>query len=438
MYEGTPTAQIGTYTSTYCISDTTTGGSILVDITIQIHGSNEARFYQFDLEQKNNPGLKADVIGIIGENTIVLRIPEGTDVTSLQPSIDYGAGMGAQLPSGYWNGSKHNFTNPVIYTLTAPDGVTKKQYTVSVEFVPAGSSGGTNPGGNTGNTGGNTGSTGGGTGSTGGSTDSGTGSSGSGTGNTGGSTGSGTGSSGGSTGGGTGATTPTQPTTPSQPATPNRPSTPSQPAASAASGASSSNPQVAYPAVGRVVKSGGAYYRIIASNGMVKSVELKGLVKKKTSTFKIPATVKVDGYIYQVTSIGNKAFMNNKYLKKITIGKYVTSIGTYAFRGCKKLASVTIPNSVVTIGNGAFYQCTSLKKVVIGKSLQMIGKNAFQGCKNLRTLTIQSKKLRSVGKAAVKGVYKRAVIRVPKNKVKAYKKLFNKKTGFSGRMTLRK
>ena len=42
--------------------------------------------------------------------------------------------MGTELPSGFWNGSKHDFTSPVVYTLTAPDGVTKKSYTVSVEF----------------------------------------------------------------------------------------------------------------------------------------------------------------------------------------------------------------------------------------------------------------------------------------------------------------
>ena len=61
-------------------------------------------------------------------------MPRGTNITELKPSIDYGSGMGTELPSGFWNGSKHDFTSPVVYTLTAPDGVTKKSYTVSVEF----------------------------------------------------------------------------------------------------------------------------------------------------------------------------------------------------------------------------------------------------------------------------------------------------------------
>ena len=52
----------------------------------------------------------------------------------MKPSIDYGQQWKTELPSGFWNGSKHDFTSPVVYTLTAPDGVTKKSYTVSVEF----------------------------------------------------------------------------------------------------------------------------------------------------------------------------------------------------------------------------------------------------------------------------------------------------------------
>ena len=52
----------------------------------------------------------------------------------MKPSIDYGSGMGTGLSSDFWNGSTHDFTSPVVYTLTAPDGVTKKSYTVSVEF----------------------------------------------------------------------------------------------------------------------------------------------------------------------------------------------------------------------------------------------------------------------------------------------------------------
>ena len=133
-YTGVVTASAGDYSSQYKISDTETQESIQVTVTIHVVPSDQAAFYSFVLKKVENPGLKQDVIGAIGEDTIVLRVPKGTNVTKLKPSIDYGSGMGTGLSSDFWNGSTHDFTSPVVYTLTAPDGVTKKSYTVSVEF----------------------------------------------------------------------------------------------------------------------------------------------------------------------------------------------------------------------------------------------------------------------------------------------------------------
>ena len=133
-YTGVVTASARDYSSQYKISDTETQESIQVTVTIHVVPSDQAAFYSFVLKKVENPGLKQDVIGAIGEDTIVLRVPKGTNVTKLKPSIDYGSGMGTGLSSDFWNGSTHDFTSPVVYTLTAPDGVTKKSYTVSVEF----------------------------------------------------------------------------------------------------------------------------------------------------------------------------------------------------------------------------------------------------------------------------------------------------------------
>ena len=67
-----------------------------------------------------------------------------------------------------------------------------------------------------------------------------------------------------------------------------------------------------------------------------------------------------------------------------------------------------------------------------------IGDNAFKGYKKLKTITIESKNIKSVGKDAVKNIHKKATIKVPKDKVKAYKKLFDKKTGFTSKMKIKK
>ena len=68
----------------------------------------------------------------------------------------------------------------------------------------------------------------------------------------------------------------------------------------------------------------------------------------------IPSTVTYSNTTYNVTSIGNSAFMGCTGLTSITIQKGVTSIGFSAFRSCQKLTSVTIPEGVTSIGEEAF------------------------------------------------------------------------------------
>ena len=94
-----------------------------------------------------------------------------------------------------------------------------------------------------------------------------------------------------------------------------------------------------------------------------------------------------------------------------------------------KLTSITMPSQITTIGEQAFYQCTSLTKITIPSKVTTIGKQAFYGCKKLKTITIKTKKLTSkkIGDKAFKGIYKRAIIKVPKANLKAYKSLLKKK-----------
>ena len=99
--------------------------------------------------------------------------------------------------------------------------------------------------------------------------------------------------------------------------------------------------------------------------------------QKNAATVNVPATVKISGKKYKVTEIKANAFKKNKKLTRITIGK----------------------------------------------NIKKIGKNAFLGCKNLNTITVKTSLLtkKSVGKDAFKGINAKAVAKVPKKKLKAYK-----------------
>ena len=129
-----------------------------------------------------------------------------------------------------------------------------------------------------------------------------------------------------------------------------------------------------------------AWYKVTkagTTDGKVGTVEYVKPVNKKKRTVSIPATIKVDGIKYKVTGIASKAFRNNKYITKVTIGKYVQKIGSCAFYKCKKLKNITI-----------------------------------------KTKKMSTKK---VGKSAFKGINSKATIKVPRSKYKAYKKLLKKK-----------
>ena len=119
-----------------------------------------------------------------------------------------------------------------------------------------------------------------------------------------------------------------------------------------------------------------------------------------------------------VTTIGNKAFMNNAYITKVVMPDSVTTmedgvfqypgssnnelpfgncvslkeivfsnnlnnIGNNTFNGCTSLTSITIPDSVTSIGNGTFSYCTSLTSITIPDRVTSIGNNTFNGCSGL-------------------------------------------------------
>lgn len=103
----------------------------------------------------------------------------------------------------------------------------------------------------------------------------------------------------------------------------------------------------------------------------------------------------------------------------------------YAGTGNKKAASVTIPVTVkignitykvTSVADSAFKNCKKLKKVIIGSNITEIGQQAFYGCKNLKSITVKSKVLKKVGSKAFKGIHGKAKIKVPKAKLKDYKK----------------
>lgn len=134
-------------------------------------------------------------------------------------------------------------------------------------------------------------------------------------------------------------------------------------------------------AKGATFTAGKLKYKITSAAKGKAAVQVRAPGSKKAKSLAIPARVKKDGVSYAVTSIG-----------------------TGAFKNCKKLGKITI-----------------------GKNVAVISQNAFSGCKALKKITVKSTGLKKVGKNALKGIHKKAVIKVPKKKLKTYRKLWKKK-----------
>ena len=149
---------------------------------------------------------------------------------------------------------------------------------------------------------------------------------------------------------------------------------------------------------------------------------------KKATTVTIPASIKDEnGVSYKVTSVAPKAFQNNKKIKTVKLGSNIKSVGKNAFKGCTNLKKVTLDKNLKEISSSAFAGCTKLTSVTIPAGVKEIQSNAFNGCKNLKKITIQTTVLKKVGSKAFKGIHKNAVIKVPKKKLSAYKKLLKNK-----------
>ena len=112
----------------------------------------------------------------------------------------------------------------------------------------------------------------------------------------------------------------------------------------------------------------------------------------KTKTCTVPDTVIADGKKCKVTVIKSGAFKNNSKVVTIKVGKNVTKIEDYAFKNCAKL----------------------------------------------KTIVIKSKKLtsKSLSRKTFKGISKKTTIKVPKAKLKTYKKLF-RKNGLSNKVKIK-
>ncbi len=157
-------------------------------------------------------------------------------------------------------------------------------------------------------------------------------------------------------------------------------------------GESQSPSEEKFPDVGTKIRLSTGTYQVTKASNKAREVTFVKPKNSKKITLSIPPTITIDGYCYKVTAIANKACKGNKKLKSVKIG-----------------------------GN-----------------VKKIGKEAFLNCKRLRRIAVKSTALKSIGKNSIKGIYKKAIITVPKERYPTYKKLLTSKTGYKKTMKIKK
>lgn len=91
-----------------------------------------------------------------------------------------------------------------------------------------------------------------------------------------------------------------------------------------------------------------------------------------------------------VIMIKDEAFVDCKYLYKVTLPNTLEHIGMGAFWGCSGLLQINIPEGVICVEDYAFNSCSSLLSIKLPKSLNCIGQTAFSGCESLVSIIVEN------------------------------------------------
>jgi len=102
-----------------------------------------------------------------------------------------------------------------------------------------------------------------------------------------------------------------------------------------------------------------------------------------TGDITIPDAIVYEDATYQVTAIGDCAFLQCTKLTSMTIGDNVKRVGFSAFERCFNMAVLILGESVEVLDRESFKNCKSLEILIMPSSMKIIGDEAFRGCEKL-------------------------------------------------------
>ena len=132
-----------------------------------------------------------------------------------------------------------------------------------------------------------------------------------------------------------------------------------------------------------------------------------------------------------IRSLDNEILANCITVERVKLPQNLKKIKRYDFANCILLEKIEIPKSVESVCMSAFGG-TRLKVIDLPENVTTIkngnlGRKVFVTAKGedpvLKRIIIRSKKIKKIGKNSFSGLSSKVVIRVPKSKLKKYKKM---------------
>lgn len=144
------------------------------------------------------------------------------------------------------------------------------------------------------------------------------------------------------------------------------------------------------------VADGKLCFKITDAKSMTAEVTYEGSIAKPvestlTGALVIPGTVRHEGNVYTITSIGAKALAGAKNITSVTMPSTISSIGDFAFEGCTGLENIIFPGSPVAFGQGVFFRCTALRNISIGSDWTQLDFRMFRWSENLQSVNIPAR-----------------------------------------------
>lgn len=174
-----------------------------------------------------------------------------------------------------------------------------------------------------------------------------------------------------------------------------------------------------------------------------RSATIESCTSNWNRNYLLGDVVTINGLIFNITEIKDRAFMNNKMLKTVHISEFMKRIGTEAFYGCDSLKEVQGTGSFsakdticerafagchalrgTVLGNAyiekeAFKNCSKLK-IIIADTLSYIGVSAFNGCTALSALYISNAEPLNIDASVFENTNADKILYVEKGSISAY------------------